>query len=352
MKYLNIIFLLLSSNFVFSMEAERKSLASFFDIDTFYDQDITQVIAQQYLSDKQWWYVDKEIQYDHQCCHNDPWLYRNTTEGVKIKNSFYNVHFNKSGTEIVAWPNHMECYPICVWDRESGIELERIGADDYKKAKSSSSYDTEIWTNNRLYSLSHIHELSENEFFWRWKHASYDGTGIGLVITKSCQFIVRVDGSRVEPFYLMHGGLVNTAYFNPCGIEIITASEDQTMRLWHKKTGQELLRIVYDSSVVSAWFNEMGTEIAVATEDGKIRILAKYHTDNLPQILLKKLLHLWLQLEKPDKEIDSSEKLLEKIAQLLSCKWQALHDAWVSFPEYMQTALWLSTHKKIQKYGK
>jgi hypothetical protein len=96
----------------------------------------------------------------------------------------------------------------------------------------------------------------------------------------------------------------------------------------------------------------MGTEMVVATDDGKIQIFAKYCTDSLSQILLKKLLHLWLQLQMPDKEIDSSEKLLDTVARMLCCDYDEINETWKSFPENVQQAVWLSMHKKIQKYGK
>ena len=171
---------------------------------------------------------------------------------------------------------------------------------------------------------------------------------------------------KKESLQLTHDDRVNTARFNQKGIEIITASRDCTMRLWDSKTGKELLRIMYDTDVTSAYFNDMGTEIVVATDDGKIQILAKYYTNNLQQIFLKKLIDLWLQLEKPDKSIDSPEKLLKIIANLLwcgsqelnsdwkelNCDWKDLHNIWLSFPKYMQISLWSLTDKKIQKYGK
>ncbi len=124
------------------------------------------------------------------------------------------------------------------------------------------------------------------------------------------------------------------------------------MRLWHKKTGQELLRINYDKRVTSASFNGLGTEMVVATDDGKIQIFAQYRTANLPQVLLKKLLHVWVQLQMPSKETNSPEKLLDAVARMLRCNYDELCSTWKSFPENMQQAMWLSMHKKIQRYGK
>jgi hypothetical protein len=64
------------------------------------------------------------------------------------------------------------------------------------------------------------------------------------------------------------------------------------------------------------------------------------------------LLHVWLQVQKPSKEIDSSEKLLDCVAGLLCCNRDELYTTWASFPEHMQMAMWLSIHKKIQLHGK
>ncbi len=111
------------------------------------------------------------------------------------------------------------------------------------------------------------------------------------------------------------------------------------------------MHINYDVRVTSASFNGLGTEMVVATDDGKIQIFAQYQTDNLQQILLKKLLYVWLQLQKPSKEIDSPEKLLDTVAHMLHCDYDEIKQIWLSLPENMRHAMWLSMHKKIQKYG-
>jgi len=57
-------------------------------------------------------------------------------------------------------------------------------------------------------------------------------------------------------------------------------------------------------------------------------------------------------LKKPNKKIDSSEKLLNKIVKLLHRDKGELEKIWVSFSKNMQDVIWLSMHHKIQKYGK
>ncbi len=355
MKNINIIFLLLISNVIIGMEAERKSLASFFCVEKcVQNEDICTVVAQQHVSDQKWWYMDKEIQYINQGCLD---------ASYQKKNSFAFVHFNKACTEIIIFPGGIgDCF-ICVCDRKSGKERERIFFEDYNEV--NFSYP-QIWA-DRLYSSTRAPQVSYNEGLWCGEYSFCEESGglkEALVVVKReymCGRVTNINESKAcvwdriegkESLQLVHDGPVNMAHFNPQGIEIITASDDCTMRLWHSKTGQELLRIAYGTCVQSAWFNEMGTEMVVATDDGNIQIFAQYKTDNLPQVLLKKLLHLWLQLQKPSKKIDSPEKLLDNVAQLLSCDKNEMNITWQSFPKHMQKAMWLSMHNKIQKYGK
>ena len=98
-----------------------------------------------------------------------------------------------------------------------------------------------------------------------------------VLATKNKEYQVCVWDKREkrETLQLVHENRVNQAHFNRKGIEIITASQDGTMRLWHSQTGQELLRMNHASNVTDAEFNEMGTEIVVAREDGKIQILVQ-----------------------------------------------------------------------------
>src|SRR4029079_9463072 len=219
MKNVNIIFLLFTSNVIVAMEAEHTSLASFFDLDKCTQhQDISKAIAQQYVSDKQWWYVDKEIQFDHQCCSDAPRWYVDE-KNISKKNSFRRVLFNKNVTEIVAHPVHDLCYSICVWDRKNGTELERISHDDYEKAISSASYDKELWVNNRLYSLKYMCKLSVDDRSMLVQHASHDGTGAAFVMVQGPEISkVKVCGTDIESLCLVHDGFVRMAHFNPCNI--------------------------------------------------------------------------------------------------------------------------------------
>ena len=372
MKYVNFIHLLLiTSNFVIAMEAERKSLASFFGVEQCCThEDGNKNISNHCFSGKQWWYVDKEMQFCSQ--ERDTDLPR--FMGTRNKNSLSCVCFNDTDTKIIAFPwSDNNCF-VCTWDRDGKCSE----SFDWKTFHRSFDENCE-WLNKLRRSGNHPYcycTMYSNEIEMLLNKFS----PFTMLCTNKDKYFVapffRIHGSSIvhalesledEPlFSLEHCGIIKSVEFNWQGTEIITASSDCTVRLWDDTTGKELIRFVYDTPVNSAAFNSAGTEIVVGTNSGKIQILARYSTDNLEQILLKDLIDLWLQLEKPDKSIDSPEKLLEIVAKLLwcglqelngdwkelNCDWKDLHDVWLSFPKYMQISIWSLTHKKIQKYGK
>src|SRR5437773_1297034 len=72
-----------------------------------------------------------------------------------------------------------------------------------------------------------------------------------------------------------------------------------------------------------------------------------YDNYTLDQILFKKITSLWLCAEKPDKDIDNVDKLLKEISIKFLLSKNELDNAWNSFPENMQSALWRTIYYKI-----
>ncbi len=349
-----IYFLLLVSNLIVAMEAERKSLASFFDIDQFTQHaDAPKAMAFQYLCSKQWWYVDKEIQFYGKNYGSNHSLLSRYPNYLKC------VCFDSTGTKIIAFPSLDDNYYAYTYDRDGN------GSECLKYKAYHEFYEKNIeWTNNLYRSGNRPGVQCYEDDVTKWLEEKF-GLATMLCWNEQQVFIAPQFGrggcrivhawNEAEEkilFSLHHNGVVNSVDFNPQGIEIITASADKTMRWWNKKTGLELLRFTYDKRVTSASFNGIGTEMVVATDDGNIQIFAQYKTDNLQQILLKKLLYLWLQLQMPNKEIDTPETLLGIVAQMLCCNYDELSNTWASFPKHMQEVIWTSMYKKIQRYGK
>jgi hypothetical protein len=83
----------------------------------------------------------------------------------------------------------------------------------------------------------------------------------------------------------------------------------------------------------------------------------KYDNYTFDQIRFKAALSKWLRIEKPDKTIDTLEKLLDDVASKQDSCSKDLFIKWAietlkTFPQNMQDALWRTTNYKIQKYGK
>ena len=70
-----------------------------------------------------------------------------------------------------------------------------------------------------------------------------------------------------------HTGVVNYSSFSPNGKRIVTASFDESARVWESGTGRELLALVgHEASVNSAAFSPDGTRIVTASSDKTARI--------------------------------------------------------------------------------
>ena len=70
-----------------------------------------------------------------------------------------------------------------------------------------------------------------------------------------------------------HDGSVNSAAFSPDGSRIVTASEDKTARIWDAATGKEIAVLRgHDGAVNSAAFSPDGSRIVTASVDKTARI--------------------------------------------------------------------------------
>jgi len=70
-----------------------------------------------------------------------------------------------------------------------------------------------------------------------------------------------------------HTDWVNSAQFNNDGSQIISASDDGTVRLWDTATGKELRIFAHNADLVmSAQFKNNGSQIVSASDDFTIRV--------------------------------------------------------------------------------
>ena len=102
---------------------------------------------------------------------------------------------------------------------------------------------------------------------------SPDGTRI---VTASWDDTARIwDANTGKEIKILEGhkGMVNSAAFSPDGTRIITASDDKTARIWDANTGKEIKILEgHENTVTSAAFSPDGTRIVTASRDGTVRI--------------------------------------------------------------------------------
>jgi WD40 repeat protein len=82
------------------------------------------------------------------------------------------------------------------------------------------------------------------------------------------------DDSAVTPLILKgHTELVSSADFSPDGKKVVTASRDETARIWDAETGKELVQLKgHTDWVYSADFSPDGKKVVTASEDETARI--------------------------------------------------------------------------------
>ena len=70
-----------------------------------------------------------------------------------------------------------------------------------------------------------------------------------------------------------HNDWVNSAAYSPDGKQIVTASADQTARIWDAATGQEIRTLTgHTAPVYSVAYSPDGTQIVTASADQTARI--------------------------------------------------------------------------------
>jgi WD40 repeat protein len=100
--------------------------------------------------------------------------------------------------------------------------------------------------------------------------------GSQLVVTASEDNTARIwDASTGSLLWTLtgHSGAVTGAEFSPDGTRVVTASADQTARIWDVATGKQLLTLIGHTGIVgSARFSPDGRYVVTASRDGSARV--------------------------------------------------------------------------------
>jgi WD40 repeat protein len=102
---------------------------------------------------------------------------------------------------------------------------------------------------------------------------SPDGTRIVTASEDNSTRIWDATTAQEIAILLGHAASVNSAAFSPDGTRIVTASEDNSTRIWDATTAQEIAVLRgHESAVTSAAFSPDGRRVATASHDHTVRI--------------------------------------------------------------------------------
>lgn len=103
--------------------------------------------------------------------------------------------------------------------------------------------------------------------------------------------------------------------------------------------------------IYSLSFSYDKKQLAVGLNNGLLLILQK-HIATPEQRLLREILFLWTQVEKPDKNITEPTQLLATIINKFNLNKTEVTTTWDTFPPDLQAYLWNRISSIIKKYGK
>ncbi len=104
-------------------------------------------------------------------------------------------------------------------------------------------------------------------------HFSFDGK---RVVTASLDQTFRVwdaNKGRPQTASIAHGGPVRSATFSPDGERVLTASDDRTARIWSATTGEPLIEpLRHEQELTGAQFSPDGKAVVTTSTDGTARV--------------------------------------------------------------------------------
>src|SRR5690606_19666186 len=115
---------------------------------------------------------------------------------------------------------------------------------------------------------------------------------------------------------------------------------------------KNLMNATFTNPIYSLSLHPTNNKIAIGLKNGAIHFFTHHAYPTTKQLMLRKILYLWLQCKKPNKKIKNPKILLINIAHLFKIRYTELFSTWNSFPPCMQRAIWENMHKLIKKYGK
>ena len=282
---------------------------------------------------------------------------------IPNNNKVYSLCFSPSGKLLAvaegAHTNYIEDnYSVHIFDIENKKDIKEVACSPHSGLINSICFDpTEKYLAIASFSGTHILNLENEE-----KNTSFDfdGSANSLCFDFSGKFLAIGSLYRAQIFdidthkeiaYFPHHYIVYDAFFNDSGKCLATRASDGKIRIFDIATSKKVVTIAHSNNIFSMCVSP-SKNILVTGSINEARMFAEHNKWTLEQLLLKRMLHLWLLTAKPDKNIDSINRLLADSASKFRLEKKHLHHIWQTLPDTMQSALWRTMHNKIKLYGK
>ena len=97
-------------------------------------------------------------------------------------------------------------------------------------------------------------------------------SGKRLITVSGSSADVRDGASGERLVSLLHEAPINAAAFSPDGERIVTASDDNTARIWDAKSGRQVATLTHDAAVVDALFSPDARAVLTLSGDATLRV--------------------------------------------------------------------------------
>lgn len=177
---------------------------------------------------------------------------------------------------------------VVVWDVIHG-ELHTELEDGDRLVASAFSPDSERVFTVHGNGASRLREVATGNLLWEWNtepslgkwnwrrgpiHLEWDGEGRRVALAHYRQAVILDAGSGLRMIGpLKHDGIILSMHFNPDGRLLVTASQDQTAKIWQVATGKQLTpNLSHDWQVYCADFSEDSQYIATGSWDNTAKL--------------------------------------------------------------------------------
>jgi WD40 repeat protein len=189
------------------------------------------------------------------------WYYLDAAERTReARHNLSSALTTLAFAEVTKHPVDGVKYALAAWPRHAGDDLPKRGVTIDAISENMRIWDRHTW-------------LQGHDGYVLSAAFSPDGA---RVVTASTDQTARIWDAKTGAVLMElkgHGGWVYSAAFSADGARIVTASRDKTVRIWNAKTGAVLMELKgHGAAVRSAAFSPDGTRAITGSEDKTARI--------------------------------------------------------------------------------